>query len=202
MRYDVYVWAAPRDIDAQQAAELIRAWEARGGDPAESPFEPSEDVGWFYRELLKDFPELDVLSDSPPSDLKGPIWLQTDHAPPARFVAIRRPSGGLIGEIAREIFGLAAKYDLVLFEPRTPSLRFPLQDMAEHATATFWPSGAIQAAVAGGGGAILAVVAWFLGIPIVSGILIAVGLFLAVGAVYTFIHQGRRTWRRRPRTRG
>ena len=54
--FDIYVWAAPRDLDADAAAELIATWEAGGGDPAHAPFEPSTDIGWFHRELMKDLP--------------------------------------------------------------------------------------------------------------------------------------------------
>ena len=59
MTSDIYVWSAPRDLDADAAQELIRDWEAAGGDPAASPFEPSTDVGWFHRELMKDHPRIE-----------------------------------------------------------------------------------------------------------------------------------------------
>lgn len=55
----------------------------------------------------------------------------------------------------------------------------------------------MQAAVAGGAGGVLAVAAWFLGIPLVSGFLILVSGFMFVGAVYTFVHEGRKVARRR-----
>ena len=67
--------------------------------------------------------------------------------------------------------------------------------MAAHASATFWPAGAIQAAAAGGAGGAIAVVAWFLGIPLLSGLLVIVGAFLFLGAVYTFIHEGRKAFK-------
>ena len=90
------------------------------------------------------------------------------------------------------IFSLAAKYDLVVFDARNRRVHLPLDEMAAHASATFWPGGAIQAAVAGGIGAAIAVVAWFLGIPVFSGVLIVVGGFMVVMAVYTFVHAGRK----------
>ena len=64
--------------------------------------------------------------------------------------------------------------------------------MAAYASATFWPRGATQAAVAGAAGAVIAAVAWVLNIPILSGIAIVVGAFLLVMAVYTFVHEGRK----------
>jgi hypothetical protein len=99
------------------------------------------------------------------------------------------------------IVGLAAKYDLVLFDARSRRVHLPLEAMAAHASATFWPAGAIQAAVAGGIGGVIAVVAWFLGIPLLSGVLVLVGGFMFVLAVFTFIHEGRRAMQAR-RTRG
>jgi len=55
---------------------------------------------------------------------------------------------------------------------------------------TFWPGGAIRAAVAGGVGAVMAVAAFFLRIPILSGVAMVVGAFLFRGAIYTFIQAG------------
>jgi hypothetical protein len=52
--FDLYVWKEPRDVDAGRAEMLVDSWQDRGGDPAASPFEPSIDVGWFYRELMTD----------------------------------------------------------------------------------------------------------------------------------------------------
>ena len=69
--------------------------------------------------------------------------------------------------------------------------------MAEHASATFWPNGAIQAGVAGLAGLAAAAVAFALSIPVVSGIVIVIGGFLAVMSIYTFVHEGRAAMRRR-----
>jgi hypothetical protein len=90
------------------------------------------------------------------------------------------------------IFGLAAKYDLVLFDTRSQQVHVPLEEMAAHASATFRPAGAIQASVAGGIGGVIVVAAWFIAIPIVSGILVLIGGFMVVMAAYTFIHEGRK----------
>jgi Flp pilus assembly protein TadB len=73
----------------------------------------------------------------------------------------------------------------------------PLDALAAHASATFWPRGAIRAAVVGGLGGIVAVVALGLGIPLVSGLVAIVGGFLLLMAVVTFAHEGRVAWRAR-----
>jgi hypothetical protein len=196
MSFDLYVWKAPRDLDPDAAAERLAAWEDAGADPSAAPFEPSDDVGWFYVELLKDRVGIEAVSDGVADSSSRPIWLTTDPAAPARIVAMR-----LSPTTSRDdldiIYGLATKYDLVLFDPIGPGLHLPLADMAEYATATFWPRGAIQAFVAGSVGAAVVVISWILGIPILSWIGIIIGGFLFVMAVYTFIHEGRELWRRR-----
>ena len=202
---DLYVWKAPRDLDAAQAAALLASWEASGGDAGKSPFEPDTDIGWFHRELMTDHPDLEVVSDAVPSTSSTPILLSSEDEPPARLVAIRVPKSAA-EEVLESVFGLATKYDLIVFDRQRQRIHDPLQEMADYATATFWPRGAIQAAVAGCGGTGIAILAWYLRIPIVSWILVAVGGFMGTMAVYTFIHEGRRTFLRyreeRVRARG
>lgn len=191
MTFDLYAWKSPRDLDPDGAEALIEAWLAAGADPSESPFAPDSDVGWFHRELMQDAPGLETSTDSVPSTSTAPIWLSTTDEPPARMVAIRL-SQVMPHEALDTIFSLAVKYDLVLFDAVSRRIHLPLDEMAAHASATFWPAGAIQAAVAGGIGGVVAVVAWPLGIPFLSGIVAVIGGFMFVMAVYTFIHEGRK----------
>jgi hypothetical protein len=196
MRFDLYAWEAPRDLDVAAAASLVDSWEAAGGDPAASPFEPSSNTGWFARELGRDTPEVELLTDSPLWDAKGPIWLQTEPAPPARVVAIRL-TASTTRDALEDILGLAAKYDLVLYDARRGAVIEPLAALGDYPSATFWPGGAIQAGVAALGGLAIATIAFLLSIPVVSGIVIAIGGFIAIMSVYTFVHEGRAAMRRR-----
>jgi hypothetical protein len=196
VKADLYVWAAPRDVDAQRAGQLLGDWEASGGDPATSPFEPSTDIGWFVRELLEDAPGLEVATDAIPTQTSTPIWLSSKDEPAARIAAIRLPQAPSIDRLDL-VFSLAAKYDLTVYDAGDRRLHRPLDEFAEHASATFWPGGAVQAAVAGGAGAAIAVGAFLVGIPIVSGIAMLVGAFLFTGSVYTFVHEARAAARRR-----
>lgn len=196
MAFDLYAWKSPRDLDPDEAMQLVQGWHDQGADPAAAPFEPSEDVGWFHRELVRDAPGIELVSDAVPNPSTAPIWLSTESEPPARVVAIRLPATTSSG-VLEDILGLATKYDLVLFDPRRGRLHQPLEEMAEYASATFWPAGAIQAAVAGGAGLAIAVGAWLLSIPILSGVAIVVGAFLFVMAVLTFVHEGRKAVQRR-----
>jgi hypothetical protein len=193
MAFDLYVWESPRDLDADRVEGLLDSWRAAGGEPAQSPFEPSTNVAWFYRELMKNVPGLVASSDAVPDPGKAPIWLATGPDPqPARIVAISlAPTAS--PETRESIYSLAAKYDLVVFDARTRSLHLPLDEIGAHASATLWPGGAIQAAVAAGIGGVIAVVAWFLAIPVLSGLLMVVGGFMVVMAVYTFVHAARQS---------
>ena len=190
MTFDLYVWKTPRDLDVAAAAALLQRWQAAGGDPTASPFEPSSDVGWFARELAMDAPGLDVTTDAVPNPSRTPIWLTGTPEPPARVVGIRLMPG-VAPEVVDAIVSLAAKYDLVLFDVQNARLHLPLEEMAADARATFWPAGAIQAALAGGIGGAVGVAAWMLGIPVVSGAVALIGGFMFVMAVYTFVHEGR-----------
>ena len=193
MAFDLYVWESPRDLDADRVEALLESWRAAGGEPGQSPFEPSTNVAWFYRELIKDVPGLVASSDALPDPSKAPIWLAMSPDPqPARIVAISlAPTAP--PDTRESIYSLAAKYDLVLFDVRTRSLHLPLSEMGAHASATFWPGGAIQAAATGGIGGLIAVVAWFVAIPVLSGLLMVVGGFMVVMAVYTFVHAARQS---------
>jgi hypothetical protein len=190
--FDLYVWKSPRDVDAKAADTLATGWHETGGDPGTSPFEPSTEVGWFYREIVKDLPDLEASSDIASNRGKAPIVLATMPEAPARVVGLRLSPNAQRAEL-ESIFGLVAKYDLVLFDRRSGRVHRPLDAMAAHASAAFWPSGAMQAPVAGLVGAVIAVVAWFVGIPLLSGLLVLAGAFMFAMAGYTFVHEGRKT---------
>jgi hypothetical protein len=191
VNFDLYVWQSPRELDAGGAEALIDRWEAAGGDPGQSPFEASTDMGWFNRELMQDLPDLDVSSDAVPNPSRTPVWLSGTDEPPARVVAVRLDPA-MAADAVNDIFSLAMKYDLVLFDARNRRVHLPLEEMSAYASATFWPRGAIQAAAAGGAGGIIAVVAWLLGIPLVSGLVALAGGFMFVMAIYSFLHEGRK----------
>ena len=199
MTDDLYIWAGPHDVDAARAAELVATWQSAGGIPRESPFEQSTNVGWFVRELKKDYPELVLETDAVPTITSTPVWMSGSNEPPARVVVIRDyPS--VAAEVHEDVMALATKYDLAVFYPDAlngPVLQFPFQALEAYASATFWPHGARQAGTAGVGGAILATVAWFIGLPFISGVLIVIGLFMAALSVLTFIWEGRRAMARR-----
>ena len=199
VKFDIYVWAAPRDLDADAAGELVEAWEAAGGDPAQSPFEPSTDIGWFRRELGNDLPGIEVSSDAVPTPSRLPIVLAADDEPPARVIAIRLPRDDATAahDALGEIYSLAVKYDTVVYEPARGVIHEPQRTMAEHASATFWPRGAIRTTVAIVIGLAVAVVAWLVGILLLSGLIALFALFMVGIFVVTLVSEARKAVARR-----
>ena len=200
MRFDVYAWSAPRELSAEEAAARIAAWEMAAGedgpDPATAPFEPSSDVAGFYRELesdLRDLPGVEIIADAEPHRGRGPVWLQTDPPPPAHIVAVRLPRGSehAVRSVLDDLYGIGTKFDLILLDANNGVIHEPMAEMAAYADATFWPGGAIRAAVFGVGGLLAAIAAYVIGIPIVSGLVILVGLFLFVLTVSVFVNDTR-----------
>ena len=197
--FDIYVWAAPRDLEADAARALVTRWEASGGDPAQAPFEATTDIGWFHRELMKDFPSLEVKSDVIPSRSRLPMVLSPDDEAPARVIAIRLPREGANAreEVLAEVYSLATKYDTIVYEPGRGAIHQPNREMAEHASATFWPSGAIRTVVAIVIGVAVAVIAWQVGLPLLSGGVALFALFMVGIFGFTLVVEARKALGRR-----
>ncbi len=193
----LYVWKAPRPNDPAGAEalldELPEGWATGGLEPGAPfglpaidfvPFEASDDVGWFYRELTGDTPPL-WNPDAPPK-----------NGPPPNLLVVVPIHPESVRETLEEVYSLALKYDLLVYDPQRRDLREPTAEASAYASATFWPRGAIQAATAGAAGAVIAVIAWFVGIPIVSGIAVVIGAFLFAMSVLTFVAEGRKRMRK------
>ena len=201
MAYDIYIWSEPRDVDADAAADLIQTWQDAGGHPSDSPFEPTTDVGWFYRELTKDMPDVDAMSDGEPSTSSKPIWLATEPEQHARIVGINVPRDDPDGarEVLEEVFSLAVKYDVVVYEPGRGVINQPQAEMADYASATFWPKGAIRTVVAIVIGVAVAVGAWVVGVPLVSGLVALFAGFMVAIFVFSLVVEGQKALKSRGR---
>jgi len=181
---ELYVWKAPVPVDPDEAESLVLDWREAG---AAGRLQSSDDVTWFSRELTGDAP---------------PVWNPDRPATrphPDRVVVVPLDVAGPeeLRKLLSEVYGLATKYDLVVYDPQRGTINRPQAELAAYASATFWPRGAIRAFVAGVAGAMLAAVSWVLGIPILSGIGLLIGGFLVVMAVFTFVHEGRSRLRSR-----
>jgi len=193
---ELYVWKAPLPRDREEAEALVRAWRASSAGAAGAAetaggtggglFESSDDVTWFSRELTGDAP---------------PVWNPDRPATrehPDRVVVVPLEEATLQDALG-EVYGLATKYDLVVYDPQRGAVNRPQAELAAYASATFWPRGAIRAVLAGVAGAIVSGAAWVVGIPVLSGLAIVVGLFLVLMAVLTFGHEARIALRNRRR---
>jgi hypothetical protein len=90
------------------------------------------------------------------------------------------------------VFGLATKYDLIVFEPDRGIVTAPSEAMAAHASATFWPGGAIRSIVATVIALGVAAGAFAVGIPIVSGVVVLFALFMAAIFAFTIVSEARK----------
>lgn len=177
----LYVWKSPRTEDPTEAAALVEAWRAGDqSDPGRGPFEASTDMIWFSRELTGDAPPI-WNPDAPPK--AGP------H--PNRVVVVPLEAATL-RETLEDVYGLATKYDLLVYDPQRGRIDAPMAAMSAEASAAFWPGGAIRSIVATAVAIGVAAGAWSIGIPIVSGIVIVFAVFMALIFLATIAVEGRR----------
>ena len=124
-----------------------------------------------------------------------PVWLagatSDEPAPKTHVAVIHFPDGPTRG-VLELVFGLATKYDLVVFDPQRPRVYEPMAEMAEYASASFWPRGAIRTFVAGVIGLAIAVGAWVIAIPVLNILGVLVGGFLVVLSVVVLAAEGRK----------
>jgi hypothetical protein len=137
---------------------------------------------------------LEVSSDAVPKASRLPIVLSTEDEPPARVMAIRLPreDAAAAHEALEEIYSLAVKYDTVVYEPARAAIHQPQREMAEYASATFWPRDAIRTVVAIVIGLGVGVLAWQLGVPLLSGGIALFALFMVAIFVVTLVSEGRK----------
>lgn len=174
---ELYVWKAPRVQDPEEAARLVAAWSA--GD--QDVFEDSTDVGWFQRELREG---MSMLQAARAAASEAP-------APTGRVVRVPLAPDSAHDTI-EDVFSLAMKYDLLVYDPRRQAVVAPLEAMLEHESATFWPRGAIRSVVVTGIAVAAGIAAWFANIPIVSGLVVIVAAFMLLLTIVVFVSEGRK----------
>jgi hypothetical protein len=180
MSYDLLFWKAPVVSDEDKA----RALTHRFLEDQTGPFEPSDDVLRFYDEVLARYPALesysmDELRASPPVS----HWSETPER--SDRLVVMSFSWSVPGEVIDTITGLARKRDLVIYDPQGPHVQAP-GDPDEPT-----PVGLkdfVWGILVGLAGALVALVAWLASVPILSGVFVVGGAFLAVMAVVTLVH--------------
>jgi hypothetical protein len=147
-------------------------------------------VTWFSREITGDAPPI-WNPDAPAK--AGP---HPDRVVIVPFEPATLADPALVRERLEEVYGLATKYDLVVYDPQRGRVDLPMEAMAAVASATFWPRGAIRAVVATAVAIGVAVAAWSIGIPILSGLVALFALFMAAVFVLSIATEARKALRK------
>jgi hypothetical protein len=180
MTYDLLVWKSPVVSDQDVARAMVDVWLA----DERGPFEASGDVSRFYDALLAKYPPLESLTQELHDTSRSSPWAQTPERSD-RVVAMSFV-WSVPGEVIDDVFALAREHGLVLYDPQGPDIHLPGgSDEAARREGFTW------ATLVGIAGALLAIVAWRLSIPILSGVLVVVGAALALMAIATVIHVAR-----------
>jgi hypothetical protein len=206
----LHVWKSPRPADAAEAAAIL----------ASASFESSDDVRWFARELAGDAPPIwnpdaaprggpypdtvvavpipEPSGDDAAGSGDGAGWGDGagsgDGAGRGDGTGWAHPGlhEAAVRDLLADVFGLATKYDLIVFEPDRGIVTAPSEAMAAHASATFWPGGAIRSIVATVIALGVAAGAFAVGIPIVSGVVVLFALFMAAIFAFTIVSEARK----------
>ena len=189
MSFDLLVWKSPVVSTDEEARALADRW----AESETGPFEPSPDVARFYDALMERYPPLEAFSDEQLRRKPGVThWSVTPER--SDRVVLLNFSWSVPGDVLDDVVTLAREHGLVLYDPQGPNVTLPDGD---DGGTPFGAEGFVWGTLVGIFGALLAVVAWMLSIPILSGILVVVGAFLAVMAVLTLVFEGRDAWRAR-----
>jgi hypothetical protein len=189
MSMSLILWKSPVVTKPEQAAALLDEVLSTG---SQSAFDPSADVVRFYDELTARFPPHEALSEE---DLRAGAsgWAESPERSDRVLLLDIRWSAD--DELLDAIAELARKHELVLYDPQGPDVHWGSADDEDQARPSLGEF--VQAAVAGTLGLLLAVGAWLVSIPVVTWLLVVVGGFLAVAAVYTLVVLTQQAWRLR-----
>lgn len=183
MSMSLYVWRRPLVADPAEAARLLEVGE--GG------FEPSAELVRFYAELLELFPSPDALTDEELAAADIP-WADPPEGS-NRLVALS------IRWSAQEdhldaIVELAHAHGLVVYDPQGPSFHSPI---AEGEDTPYQPGLGefVRATLLAAAGIVVAVLAWYASVPVVSWIVLVASGFFALVAVLALGAVGAQAWR-------
>lgn len=184
----LFVWKAPRVPDEDAAARLVREYLETGDDRA---FESSPDVLSFYDEVVGLHP--------PPETVGGAEDRVTWASTPERSDRIVEVdyAWSAPSEFLDDVARLARERGLVLYDPQGPTL----YDPDDPGDATYVPNAREVARVVllVVVDVVVAAVAWYASITIVSWVVVVVAAFLAVMGVATLVVYARDALRRRSR---
>ena len=165
------LWKAPLVDDATEAEALLKPYYDHGD---ESAFEPSADVATVARELLRRFPdgEDSPWGDAPPEESERLLYLNIRWSADGAFI-------DAITELARE-------HELVLYDPQGPDVHLPNEpiDNTPVPAPSFADRFKILLLVIPAAG--LVWFGWWIDVPVLSWLLMIVGVFFVSVVVFTF----------------
>jgi hypothetical protein len=183
MSYDLLFWKAPVVRDEDKARALTHRWL----EDETGPFEASDDVLRFYDDVLAKYPPLESYSmDELRRSPAVSHWSETPER--SDRLVVMSFSWSVPGEVIDTVIALARQHELVLYDPQGPHVQAPGE--SDEAT----PVGVadfVWGTLVGIAGALVALVAWLASVPILSGIFVVGGAFLALMAILTLVHDVR-----------
>jgi hypothetical protein len=186
----LYAWKRPLVTDPDEALRLVELED-------ENVFEPSADVERFYAALVERFPPPESFTDEE-LETAGIPWADSPEGSD-RLVALSiRWSAA--DEDLDTIVDLAREHDLVLYDPQGPSIHSPADPQEGEPyvpTLGEYVRGVLLTAI----GLLMMVLAWKASIPVLSWIVVFVGGFVTLVALFALGATAHQSWVSRPRAR-
>lgn len=122
MSYDLYLWAKPNPVTAEQASDICQ--QLAGGNHASTT--PTARLLEFAAELVRHYPRLEDLTD-----LDDSPWNMSPDATDHRVILCMGLSQA--SKVGPRILELANRYSLVCYDPSTRQVHHPTQTTPEGA---------------------------------------------------------------------
>jgi hypothetical protein len=178
----LYAWKSPRVTDEDEAQRLLALED-------ESVFAASADVTRFYEELMDRLPPPESFTDEALAAGATP-WADGVEASD-RLVSLSLRWSADADDLDT-IVELARKYDLVLYDPQGPSFHSPaMTETGDSPGLGELVRGALLAAV----GVLIVVIGWKLSVPVLRWVLVFVGGFVTLVAVFSTAAAAHEAWR-------
>lgn len=186
MSMDLFVWKAPVTDDPDEAKRLLDLDD-------ESVFETSTELERFYAEVLERFPPPESFTSEELETSDTP-WADGPHGSDRLvWLSIRWSANG---DDLDAIVDLARAHGLVLYDPQGPSFHSPAPQYVDE---PYVPSLGDYARVLlmTAVGLLLIALAWKASIPVLSWIVMFIGGFVTLVAVFLFGATVYESWRLR-----
>jgi hypothetical protein len=172
------LWKAPVVDDPDEAKALLKPYYENEDDSA---FEPSEDIARVRAELLHRFPD-DASSESEPSS----PWADFPPEETDRLLLLSI-RWGAEDAILDDTMALAREHGLVLYDPQAPHVFLPSDPIGEAEPLPIGFAEYAKTILFVLAGVALFASGWWLPIPVLNWLLMIVGGFLTIVAVFLLV---------------